>query len=62
TVGGKTVAIDVAASADIVLQAELPATASGIADLVLIAQELVEPGSPGRRLGLPMFAIEMTYA
>ncbi len=61
TVGGKTVAIDVAASADIVLQAELPATASGIADLVLIAQELVEPGSPGRRLGLPMFAIEIAY-
>ena len=63
-IGGKTVAIDVTPSADVVLQAELPSTASGITDLILIAQELVEAGlsdTPGRRLGLPIFEIEIAF-
>lgn len=60
-IGGKTVAIDVTASSDVVLQAELPSTTGCIADMVLMAPDLVEPGSPGRRLGLPLFAMQITF-
>jgi hypothetical protein len=62
--GGKPAAIEVDGAGCVSLRLETPATASGIADLVLIAPELVEPagaGHPGRRLGLPLFGISVAF-
>ncbi|MBR0846678.1 hypothetical protein JQ543_02895 [Bradyrhizobium diazoefficiens] len=64
-IGGKDVAIDITPSGEIVLRAETPSNSSGIADLVLIAPELVEPGTadqPGRRLGLPLVELRIEFA
>ncbi|UVO31774.1 glycosyltransferase family 77 protein [Bradyrhizobium arachidis] len=62
--GGKPATIEVDADGRAWLRVETPSTASGIADLVLIAPELVEPavaGEPGRRLGLPLFGVSVEF-
>jgi hypothetical protein len=64
-IGGKDVAIDITPSGEVVLQAETPSNSSGIADMVLIAPELVEPDTadqPGRRLGLPLVEVRIEFA
>lgn len=63
--GGKPVAIEIDASGDIVLRAETPSTSSGIADVLVIAPELVEPAIAGaneRRLGLPLFGMTVEFS
>ncbi|TPQ36294.1 hypothetical protein C2U70_13145 [Bradyrhizobium guangdongense] len=62
--GGKPVTIEVDGTGGLSLRLETPSTASGIADLVLIASELVEPAvanRPVRRLGLPLFGITAEF-
>jgi hypothetical protein len=64
-VGGKDVAIDITPSGEVVLQTETPSNSSGIADMVLIAPELIEPDTgdqPGRRLGLPLVEVRIEFA
>jgi hypothetical protein len=64
-IGGNRPDIDIDGSGTIVLRAETPSTTTGIADIVLIVPELVEPasgGEPGRRLGLPLFAVTVEIA
>lgn len=62
--GGKPAAIEIDGTGCVWLRAETPPTASGIADLVLIAPELIEPevaGQPGRRLGLPLLGVTVEF-
>lgn len=62
--GGKPVTIEVDGTGGVSLRLETPSAASGIADLVLVASELVEPvvaDRPGRRLGLPLFGVTVEF-
>ncbi|MES1148374.1 MAG: hypothetical protein ABUL53_04255, partial [Bradyrhizobium guangdongense] len=62
--GGKPATIEVDGAGGVSLRLETPSAASGIADLVLVASELVEPvvaDQPGRRLGLPLFGVTVEF-
>ncbi|MBR0713014.1 putative nucleotide-diphospho-sugar transferase [Bradyrhizobium liaoningense] len=64
SLGGKPAAIEIDGAGCVWLRVETPSAASGVADLVLIAPELVEPtiaGQPGRRLGLPLFGVTVEF-
>jgi hypothetical protein len=63
--GGKTIAVARDDAGNITLRFETPVTSSGVAEIVLIAPELIEPcvaGEPGRRLGLPLFSLTIAFA
>ncbi len=64
TAAGGTVDITRDDAGNIRLRFETPAATSGVADVVLIAPELVEPaigGQPGRCLGLPLFGVTVEF-
>jgi hypothetical protein len=62
--GGKAANVELDPAGNVLLRAETPSTSSGIAEIVLIAPELVEPaarGAPVRRLGLPLFSATFAF-